>query len=83
VLAVAHAQWRQGAVEVFPHRAGELRLAAVGLDHAGIGADVGEGAIEQLGANPGGRASLRKPACHSAKVWVGWMSRLSARHHRR
>ncbi|CAI8700004.1 hypothetical protein EMIT0357P_100034 [Pseudomonas marginalis] len=26
---------------------------------------------------PACRACARKPACHSAKVWVGWMSRLS------
>ena len=57
-LAFAHTQWRQGAVEVFPHRAGKFRLAAVGADHAGVQADIGEGAVEQVGADTGGQRIL-------------------------
>ncbi|MNK81041.1 hypothetical protein D3C87_1007770 [compost metagenome] len=57
-LAFAYPQWRQGAVEVFPHRFCEFRLAAVGADHAGVEADIGEGAVEQIGADTGGQGIL-------------------------
>lgn len=77
-LTFAHAQRRQGAVEVFPHRAGKFRLTAVGTDDAGVQADIGEGAVEQVGADASGQRILAEmlPG-HSAKVWVGWMSRFS------
>ncbi|MCY1442602.1 hypothetical protein D9M71_589770 [compost metagenome] len=53
LLAVTHTQGRQGAFEVLPHRAGELRLAAVGLDHVHVGGDAEEGAVEGVRRNTG------------------------------
>ncbi len=52
-LTLAHAHGRHGAVEVFPHRATEFRLAAIGLDHAHVGRDTSKGVIEHLGAHTG------------------------------
>ncbi|MCY1444377.1 hypothetical protein D3C76_1128380 [compost metagenome] len=50
-LALAHAHRRYSAIEVFPHRSGELRLAAVGLDDAHVWRHAGEGAIEGGGSD--------------------------------
>lgn len=52
-LALAYPYRGQRAIQVFPDGAGEFRLAAVGLDHAHIRGDPGEGAVEYIGANPG------------------------------
>ena len=51
-LAIAHAQRRKGAFEVFPHRAAELGLAAISLDDAHVGGDVFEGVIENQRVDP-------------------------------
>ncbi|MNP00151.1 hypothetical protein D3C76_919370 [compost metagenome] len=59
-LAFANPQRRQGAIEVFPHRFCEFRLAAVGADHARVNADIGEGAVEQVGTDTGGQGVLAK-----------------------
>ena len=52
-LALAYTHGGQGAVEVFPDRAGEFRLAAVGLDHAHVRGDAGKGGIEDGGGDTG------------------------------
>lgn len=52
-LALAHAGCRECAIEVFPYRSSELRLAAIGLDHAHVRADVGEGIVEGIRSDPG------------------------------
>lgn len=62
---------------VFPHRAGKLRLAASGADHRHVGVAPANALSKTAGVIPAFKACSRKPACHSAKVWVGWMSRLS------
>src|SRR3546814_6996112 len=64
-LAPAYSQWRQGSIEVFPHRTAEFRLAAVGLDDAHVRADADKGAIKQVGTDPGGQGLLAKAGLRS------------------
>src|SRR3546814_17474297 len=59
-LAPAYSQWRQGSIEVFPHRPAEFRLAAVGLDDAHVRAYADKGAIQQVGTAPAGQGLLAK-----------------------
>ena len=93
-LALAHAQRRDGAVEVFPDRAGELRLGAVGLDHAQVRGHAGEGLVEHLGLDAGLQglgaeafAPVRKVQCRCdgrgglrlSRVLLGLLRRLGGR----
>ncbi len=51
-LAFVDPQWRQRAIEVFPHGTGEFRLAAIGLDHAHVRTDPDKRTIEQIATDP-------------------------------
>ncbi|MDT4861216.1 hypothetical protein FQZ97_958130 [compost metagenome] len=53
-LTAGDSQRGDCAIQVFPYRSGKFRLAAVGDQHVGVGADAGEGAIEQRGVDAGG-----------------------------
>ena len=59
-LATAHAGGRDGAVEVFPHRPGEFRLAAVGPDDGHVRADACKGRIENGSLYTGAQGFLAK-----------------------
>ena len=59
-LATAHAGGRDGAVEVFPHRPGEFRLAAVGPDDRWVRAYACKGRIKHRGLDTGAQGFLAK-----------------------
>ena len=67
-LAIAHTLQGSRAIQVFPHRPGELRLALVGTDHRRVGSHPGKGALEGGAVDAGSQRLAAKAVAPLAEA---------------